>query len=165
MDMTTHIQHAAANGLKKLLGSRAAPLHVRQFEETPIDRLTVPQQDLDLANRVRTNPFSWRGQFSPQLVEVLLAHYAQRDSFVLDPFVGAGTTLFEAARKALPAAGVEINPAAVVMARTALFLNLRAARRQQLCSQATQLLQARLAGGGPLFARTSHSPAKVLVEL
>ena len=88
-----------------------------------LDRSSLPQADLDIANRTRTNPFPWKGQFSPQLAERLLGAYAPVGSFVLDPFVGSGTTLMEAARLGLPASGTELNPAAVVLARLYASVN------------------------------------------
>ena len=42
------------------------------FAATPLDRKSLPQGNLDIAERVRTNPLPWAGQFSPQLVERLL---------------------------------------------------------------------------------------------
>ena len=53
--------------------------------------------DLNLKERSRTSLFPWRGQFSPQLIEILLNNFAKTNSIVLDPFVGSGTTLFESA--------------------------------------------------------------------
>ena len=82
-----------------------------------LDRNSLPQTDLNIANRVRTNPFPWTGQFSPQLAEQLLAAYTPRAGVVLDPFVGSGTSLMEAARLGLPAIGAELNPAAVVLSQ------------------------------------------------
>ena len=60
------------------------------FAATPLDRTSLPQGNLDLAERVRTNPFPWTGQFSPQLVEKLLTAYAPRNGVVLDPKLFAG---------------------------------------------------------------------------
>ena len=79
------------------------------FAATPLDRTSLPQGNLDIAERVRTNPFPWTGQFSPQLVERLLTAYAPRNGIVLDPFVGSGTSLVEAARLDLPACGGDLN--------------------------------------------------------
>ena len=107
-----------ASSLSRKLAAQAAPWHVEVFDETPVNRQDIPQDRLDLANKTRCNVFPWRGQFSPELVELLLSHYASSSAFVADPFAGVGTTLFEAARKGLPAIGVEINPAAVTMAGT-----------------------------------------------
>jgi len=81
--------------------------------------------------------FSWRGQFSPELVERLLAANAARGGTVLDPFVGSGTTLHEAARQHLPSIGFDVNPAAIVMANAARFSNLTSAERD---SELTQFL-------------------------
>lgn len=77
----------------------------------------LPQEVLDIRDRVRGSVFPWRGQFSPQLVEALLAAYCPRDSVVLDPFVGSGTVLREAAAMSLPAVGFEINPSAWAISR------------------------------------------------
>jgi hypothetical protein len=102
----------------------------------PINRSEIPQRELDLESRPRTNPFPWRGQFSPGLVEVLLARYAPPGGLVLDPFCGVGTTLVEAARRDRPSIGAEINPAAVAMAETAMFVNVPASAREQILSRA-----------------------------
>ena len=80
------------------------------FATTPLDRTSLPQGALDVAQRVRTNPLPWTGQFSPQLVEKLLAAYAPRHGAVLDPFAGSGTSLVEAARLDLPACGATSTP-------------------------------------------------------
>ncbi len=80
------------------------------FASTKLDRYSIPQRNLDIRERVRTNPFPWIGQFSPQLVEELLAAYAPKSSVVLDPFVGSGTLLGEAVRLGLRAHGCESRP-------------------------------------------------------
>ena len=72
----------------------------------------LPQASLNIEGKNRSNIFTWRGQFSPQLVESLLAEYCPPDSVVIDPFAGSGTVLHEAARRSLPAFGFEINPSA-----------------------------------------------------
>ena len=72
----------------------------------------LPQASLNIEEKKRSNIFAWRGQFSPQLVESLLAEYCLPDSVVVDPFAGSGTVLHEAARRSLPAFGFEINPSA-----------------------------------------------------
>ena len=94
------------------------------FAATPLDRTSLPDGSLNIAERARTNPFPWAGQFTPQLVERLLSAYAPRNGVVLDPFVGSGTSLVEAARLELPACGADINPAAVALARVYRLANL-----------------------------------------
>ena len=73
---------------------------------------TISQEILNIEEKNRSNLFTWRGQFSPQLIECLLRSYCPMGSVVLDPFAGSGTVLFEAASMGLPAYGFEINPSA-----------------------------------------------------
>ena len=80
----------------------------------------------DLVNidvKMRSNMFTWRGQFSPQLIEAILSSYADESEFVFDPFLGSGTVLSEAARLGLSASGCEINTAAVAFAKTYELIN------------------------------------------
>ena len=127
---------------------------------TTLDRESIPQSRLDIADRVRTNLFPWPGQFSPQLVEELLASYAPPKGVVLDPFVGSGTSLVEAARLGLAACGGELNPAAVILARVYRMINLDAAGRRIVLNE----LQNRLfdmigSHHGPLFSNPGGQPA------
>ncbi len=96
---------------------------------------------LDLQRRERTSLFPWRGQFSPQLVELLLQRYAEQRTVVLDPFVGSGTTLFEAARQGLSCYAADINPAAVALSQTVHFVRLTPSERQDLIQEAESLLK------------------------
>lgn len=114
---------------------------------------SIPQARLDLAKKSRTSLFPWRGQLSPDLVEILLDRYSQPGDSVLDPFVGSGTTLFEAVRKDLRCCGVEINPSAVEMARTAQFANVTVADRKALiCGVETLVEKHVLPFGRDLFS-------------
>ncbi len=82
-----------------------------------IDRVFLPQHRLDVVDRSRVSALPWRGQFTPGLAELMFATYDPGTGAVLDPFAGSGTTLLEAARRGRPSVGVEINPAAVELAR------------------------------------------------
>ncbi|MDB9314754.1 DNA methyltransferase [Spirulina sp. CS-785/01] len=86
--------------------------------ERPID-----QKKLDIVEKKRTNLLAWRGQFSPQLIEVLLDAYCLPDSVILDPFVGSGTVLLEAGNHNHQAYGFEINPAAYSLSKIYEFIN------------------------------------------
>ncbi len=70
------------------------------------DRESIPQEKLDLTNKNRSSMLPWRGQFSPELIEILLNYYSDKNSIILDPFVGSGTTIFEAAKKELTVCGI-----------------------------------------------------------
>ncbi len=83
----------------------------------------IPISLVNIEDKTRSNLFTWRGQFSPQLIESLLSNYAKQDHVVFDPFLGSGTVLFESALLGLKALGCEINPAAVSFAKTYELVN------------------------------------------
>ncbi len=83
----------------------------------------IPQELLNITEKKRSNLFSWRGQFSPQLIEAIFKAYCLPNSVVLDPFVGSGTVLLEAGAFSLEAYGIEINPAAWILSKTYEFIN------------------------------------------
>ena len=78
---------------------------------------SLPDAIVNIEEKTRSNLFTWRGQFSPQLIESLLQSYAKPGSRVFDPFLGSGTVLYESALLGLSASGCEINPAATAFAR------------------------------------------------
>lgn len=49
------------------------------------------------------------GKFIPQLVEVFLKQYFKKGDFILDPFMGSGTTLIESNILGINSAGIEIS--------------------------------------------------------
>jgi hypothetical protein len=49
------------------------------------------------------------GKFIPQLVEVFLKYYFKKGNFILDPFMGSGTTLIESNILGMHSAGIEIS--------------------------------------------------------
>jgi len=117
---------------------------LEKIDNLSYDHDSIPQSTLDLINKKRTSIFPWRGQFSPQLVQTLLENYANKNSIVLDPFLGSGTTLFEASRKNISAYGAEINPSAIEMAKTIYFVNLDRLERQKLIKKVDQILDQNL---------------------
>jgi len=88
----------------------------------------IPQASLNIVEKTRSNLFAWRGQFSPQLIEVILDAYCLPNSVILDPFVGSGTVLREAGTFIFEAHGFEINPAAWILSRTSEIGSNRANR-------------------------------------
>ncbi len=59
----------------------------------------------------------WTAKFIPQIPRRVIETYAQPGDVVLDPFMGCGTTLVEAARLDYDAWGTDINPLAVKIAQ------------------------------------------------
>ena len=86
------------------------------------DRL-ISQEHLNITDKTRSNLFAWRGQFSPQLIEILLKSYCLPNAVILDPFVGSGTVLLEAGKLGFEAYGFEINPSAYILSRIYEFIN------------------------------------------
>lgn len=132
--------HLQVTDDKELLCSPIAKV-LEELDDVSCDTQTIPQENLDLANKFRTSLFPWRGQFSPELVEILLDTYSEDTSVVLDPFVGMGTTLFEASAKNHPCYGAEINPSAVEMAKTVHFTTIPIANRKAYTQMAMEIAQ------------------------
>ena len=89
-----------------------------------VDRNAIPQRELNIEKKRRGNPLKWRGQFSPQLVEVLIAKFSQTNDIILDPFAGSGTVLLEASKRRNTVYGCEINPAAFILSTLYSFVNV-----------------------------------------
>jgi len=144
------------------------------YHQVPLDTSEIPQSDLNIEDKMRSNPLAWTGQFSPQLVQVLLAKYADGGTRVFDPFLGSGTVLLEAGRAGLAACGTEINPAAVYLSQTYRFINMPPALRHRHLEAVQMLLKHHFFNRFPLFqahrgvpqegdrAKTPLSPAELL---
>lgn len=118
----------------------------------------LSQDTLNIKEKVRSNLFTWKGQFSPQFVESHLETYSKPGDYVLDPFVGSGTVLVECARKNNAAFGAEINPAAAIMSRTYTlsFLNKKN-RRSILKNVDKQIAQLDNYEDIPLFSTSNKN--------
>ncbi len=120
------------------------------MRDIPLDTRTILQRHLNIEEKVRSNLLPWNGQFSPQLVHAFLHTYSAANNVVLDPFMGSGTVLIEAATMGLEAVGTEINPAAFLMAQIYLFTNMSpAVRNTSLETVHARLME--LFEGAPLF--------------
>lgn len=95
----------------------------------------IPQAQLNIEDKTRSNLFAWRGQFSPQLIECLLEAYCPSHAVVLDPFAGSGTVLYEAATMGLSALGFEINPSAWSFSKLYEFANVAPDDRETAISE------------------------------
>jgi len=67
-----------------------------------------------------THNSSYRGNFAPQIARNIIEMYSKKGDSILDPMVGAGTTLIEAKLLARNALGMDINPEAVKLTEEAL---------------------------------------------
>ena len=112
---------------------------------------------LDIENKQRSNLLAWRGQFSPQFVQVMLENYAHQGDVVLDPFAGSGTVLVEAAHLGHEAFGFEVNPAAELLAKVYTFSRYNLKERDTLLTTANCYLSKFIPLGLPLFETISTS--------
>ena len=126
----------------------------------------LPQDLLNIREKSRSNAFAWRGQFSPQLIEHLLGAYCPPGSVVLDPFVGSGTVLHEAATYHLPAFGSELNPSACALSKFYEFANISLDKRGTIIQELVDAAAAESLLQSPLDNdQLSHDLPKRLVRL
>lgn len=135
------------------------------FFENPVDRVDVSQELLNIARRDRTNPLPWKGQFSPQLVDALLARYATPETRVLDPFMGSGTVLLEAGRANLAAVGSEINPAGLMLSRVYTLINMPTTARRELLRSLRPQVENAILEPPPLFREVQQHFRRGLPQL
>lgn len=131
--------------------------NIFRLEEIPLDTASIPQSLLNIERKERSNPFAWNGQFSPQFIQVLIQKYASRDTIILDPFVGSGTVLYEAGKENLQAFGIEINPAAYILARTYRFINVKHKERAFYIEKIDTILKDVVPTNLPLLEGVNYS--------
>jgi DNA modification methylase len=79
-----------------------------------------------------THNSKYRGNFAPQIARNIIEMYSEKGDCILDPMVGAGTTLIEAKLLARNALGLDINPEAVEFARAGLRFKHHPPSRQEV---------------------------------
>lgn len=67
-----------------------------------------------------THSGQYRGNWSPYIPRNLILRYSNKNDWILDQFMGSGTTLIEAKLLGRNAIGVDINPEAVELSNTNL---------------------------------------------
>jgi DNA modification methylase len=127
------------------------------FENTPLDCRDIDQNLLNIANKYKSNPLPWNGQFSPQLVQVLLDYYSRNTDIIYDPFLGSGTTLLEAGELNKKAYGTEINYAAVCLSKIYELINFDFPYRMVLINEFENILiKYGILFSEPLFAEEKN---------
>ena len=126
------------------------------YENVPLDTKSIDQNLLNISDKYKTNPLPWNGQFSPQLVQVLLNYYSTNNDIIYDPFLGSGTTLLEAGELNKRAYGTEINYAAICLSKIYELINYDFANRVLLLNRFENIL----IEYGILYADTLFSEKK-----
>jgi len=78
-----------------------------------------------------THKPTYRGNWAPQIPRNLFFKYTQEGDLVLDPMVGAGTTLIEAKLLNRDAIGIDINPQAIKLSKEALKFEVENKSKQE----------------------------------
>ncbi len=78
-----------------------------------------------------THKPTYRGNWAPQIPRNLILKYTEEGNLVLDPMVGAGTTLIEAKLLNRDAIGIDINPQATKLAKEALKFEVENKSKQE----------------------------------
>ena len=84
-------------------------------EETTVFNELVNPSNVD--NEPVNRWFSLKESYSSVLVEKLLNRYGNQPNKVLDPFLGAGTTLFKAWSLGIDGVGFDVNPIAILISK------------------------------------------------
>jgi site-specific DNA-methyltransferase (cytosine-N4-specific) len=113
VDLTAQVKREATASMAR---NNITPLQL------PLQLATSEQLKLPNRRVLRYGPHGiheYRGKFFPQLVRALINIAGlRRDSLVLDPMSGSGTTAVEALLLHCRARGLDINPLSVLLSRT-----------------------------------------------
>ena len=86
-----------------------------QYKRIPNDTLSFQGKPLR-SGRHKIHPYP--AMLHPLLVDYLIDKYANQGDVIFDPFCGTGVTLFQAAIKGYESFGFDINPFALLIAKT-----------------------------------------------
>jgi len=79
-----------------------------------------------------THNGKYRGNWSPYVPRNLILRYSKQGNWILDQFVGSGTTLIEAKLLGRNAIGTDINPAALELTRKHINLDIDTCTRMEV---------------------------------
>lgn len=84
----------------------------KEYDDLLTDSLWI----LDKRDRTGAHSAGYWGNFIPQIPNQLLRRYTKKGEWVLDPFLGSGTTLIECMRLGRNGIGIELQPEAAKLA-------------------------------------------------
>lgn len=136
------------------------------FDKINTDCQIIASDLLNISNKIKSNPLPWNGQFSPQLVQVLLQTFAKTGNVIFDPFLGSGTTFLETAELSLEAYGTEINYAAISLSRIYQYANVEFPNRVIILNELeNQLIEHGVLYNADLFSVGNISPVIVIERI
>jgi DNA modification methylase len=96
-------------GISEIKTSKINDINLNRWKEYQ-DILTDSLWILDKRDDSGVHAGWYWGNFIPQIPHQLMMRYTKKDDWVLDPFLGSGTTLIECRRMGRNGIGVELNP-------------------------------------------------------
>ena len=87
-------------------------LNMSRWKDYP-EIITDSLWNLEKRDRSGGHDASYWGNFIPQIPRQLMLRYTKKGDYVIDPFLGGGTTALEALRMERNVIGMDINPAAL----------------------------------------------------
>ena len=121
-----------------------------------VDMNSLDQNKLNVSNKERSNIFDWRGQFTPEFVEYLLASFSKPGMLIADPFLGSGTVIIESIKRHLSCVGYELNPSAFYMSKFYEYSKNSKECRDDIINQAHNIIEtniSKLSKDIPLFVK------------
>ena len=104
-----HYARKALDSINKIKNNRINDLNLarwKDYEEIITDSLWI----MERRDRTKGHDASYWGNFVPQIPHQLMLRYTRKGDWILDPFVGSGTSAIEAYRMERNAIGIDLNP-------------------------------------------------------
>lgn len=104
-----HYAKKALDSIVKTKNNRINDLNLarwKDYNEILTDSLWL----MEKRDRTKGHDASYWGNFVPQIPHQLMLRYTKKGDWILDPFIGSGTSAIEAYRMERNAIGIELNP-------------------------------------------------------